>query len=55
MYIRNYKLGKTLLDKCLKSSALQYLLRRNMVKAPEHSSNLNEGNFTRSIDYCEGN
>ena len=55
MYFRNCRLGKTQLDKCLKSGALRYLLTSNMVNAPEHCSNLNDGNFTRLIHYCEEN
>ena len=53
MYFLNYGLPETQLDNCLISAALQYLLKSNMVNAPEHCSNLNEGSFTRFIDYCE--
>ena len=55
MYFRNYGLRKSPLDKCLKSAALDYPLTSNMINAPEHSSNLQDCNFTRFIDYCERN
>ena len=55
MYFRNYRLGKMQLDKCLKSGALRYVLTSNIVNAPEHCSNLNDGNFTIFIHYCEDN
>ena len=54
MYFRNYALGKTQLDKCLKSAVSQYLLISNIVNAPEHCSNPKDDSFTIVMDYCEG-
>ena len=55
MYVRNYGLRKTWLDKCLKSVVSQYLSRSNMVNRPKLCSNMKAGTFTRFIDHCEGN
>ena len=46
MYFRNYELRKTWLDKCLKSTLLQYPSTSNMVNRLKHFSNLNGGTFT---------
>ena len=55
MYFGNYGLRKTQLDKCLKTSASQYLLTSNMVNESEHCFNPNDSIFTIGIDYCEEN
>ena len=55
MYFRNYGLQKTWLDKCLKSAIEEYPSISNMVIAPKHCSNLNNGSFTRFTDHCESN
>ena len=55
MYFRNYRLGKTWLDKCLKCPVSDNPLRENLVNGPKHRFNFNGSTFTRFIDHCEGN
>ena len=55
MYLRNYKLGKTWLDKCLKSPVSEHPLTGNAVNGPKHLFSLNYSTFTIFIDHCEGN
>ena len=42
------------LDKCLKSRVLGDPSTENMANGFKHCCNLNESNFTRSINHCEG-
>ena len=55
MYFQNYGLPKARSDKSLKSAVSQYPTTRNMVNAPKHCANLNEGSFTIFIYYCKDN
>ena len=55
MRFRSYGRPKTWLDKYQKSTASEYPWTSNMVYAPKHCSNLNDGSFSIFIDYCEGN
>ena len=55
MSFRNYGLGKSWLDKCLKSPFFEDSSKRNMVKGPKHCPNLNHITFSIFIDQCEGN
>ena len=55
MYLRNYGLRKTYLDKCLKSPVSDYILTINVVNGPKHCFTLNDSTFTIFIDHCEGN
>ena len=55
MYIRNYGLPKTWLDKYQKSSATEYPWTSNMVKRLKNCINLNGGMFIIFIDHCEFN
>ena len=55
MYIRNYGLPKTWLDKYQKSSATEYPWTSNMVKRLKNCINLNGGMFIIFIDHCERN
>ena len=53
MYYLNYGLGKTWFHKCLKKAVSEYASTSNMENVPKHCSNLDEGSFIISIDYCE--
>ena len=55
MYLRNYRLGKTRLDKGLKSLISEDQLTGNVVNGSKHCFNLNESTFTIFIDSCESN
>ena len=55
MYFRNYGLSKSWLDKCLKSSALDDPLTRNLVNGTKHCYTLDDSTFTMIIDHCESN
>ena len=55
MYFPYSGLPKMGLYKYQKSTALEYPWKHNMVKAPQHCSNLNDSSFTIFIDYYEGN
>ena len=55
MYFRNCGLWKTWLDQCLKSVVSEYPSTSNMVNAPKHCSNLNDGTFSIFIEHCESN
>ena len=50
-----YGLGKTWLDKCLKTLVSEDPLRTNMGNALKDCSNLNDSTFTIIIDPCEYN
>ena len=53
MYIRNYGLPKTRLDKYQKTSACEYPWTSKMVSRPKNCLNLNGGMFIIFIDHCE--
>ena len=55
MYLRNYKLFKRLLDKCLKNPVLEDTSISNMVNGPKHCCNVEDSCFTIFIDHCEYN
>ena len=55
MYLRNYGLPKTWLDKYQISTASQYRWTSNMVNRLKTFSNVNSGTFILFIDPCEGN
>ena len=55
MYLSNYRLRKTLLDKCPKSPIWGDPSTTNIGNALKHCWNLNGSTFTIFIDYCEGN
>ena len=55
MYFRNYGLGKTWLDKSLKSPFSEDPLTGNVVNGPKYSFSLDESTFNIFIDYCEVN
>ena len=55
MFIQNYGLPKSWLDKYEKISGLEYPCKRNMVNGLKHCSNLNGGTFMIFIDHCERN
>ena len=55
MYIRNYGLPKTWLDKYKKSTPSENPWRSNMVNGQKHCCNLNHSTFIIFIDHCEGN
>ena len=55
MYFRTYGLGKTWLDKCLKSTLSGDPSTSNMVNGPKHSGNLSDSIFTIFIDTSEQN
>ena len=52
MYCWTYRLGKTWLDKCLKSPVLEDPLTSNMVNGRKHRWNLNDSTFTIFIAPC---
>ena len=53
MYFRNYRLGKTWLDKCLKSPALEQPPTVNIVKGRRYFSNLNDNTFIILFHHSE--
>ena len=55
MYFQNYRLGKTWLDKCLKSPISENTLTGNVVNRPKHFLNLDDSTFTIFTDHCQGN
>ena len=55
MYIQNYRLGNTWLDKCLTSPASEDSSKGNVVNGSKHSWNLNVSNFNIFINHSEGN
>ena len=54
MYLRNYALPKTWLDKGLKRPVSEDHLAGNVVNGPKHCFNLNDSTFTIFIDHCKG-
>ena len=54
MYLLNYRLRKTWLDKCLKSPVSEHPSTSNMANGSKHCWNLNDSSFTIFIDPCEG-
>ena len=50
-----YRIGKTWLDKCLKSQVSDDPSTSDMVNRPKHCLYLNESSFTTYIDPCERN
>ena len=54
MYFQNYRLRKTWLDQCLKSSVSQYPSTDNTVNGPQHYCNLNDRTFTIFINHPKG-
>ena len=54
MYLRNYPLRKTWLNKCLKSPVSDNPLTGNLVNEAKHCFHLNHSSFTIFIDHCEG-
>ena len=55
MYFRKCRLGKTWLNKCLKSRVLEDPSTNNMANGSKHCCNLNKNTFTIFINYSEGN
>ena len=55
MHFQNYRLRKTLLDKCRKSPVSKDSWTGNVVNGPRHSFNLNDSTFTVFINYSKGN
>ena len=55
MYFRNYRLGKTELEKCLKNPASEYPSTNNMVNGQKHCCNLDDGTFIIFIANSEHN
>ena len=55
MYLQNYGLRMTWLDKCLKSLVSEDHLTGNVVNGSKHCFNLNCRTFAIFIDHCEGN
>ena len=53
MYFPNYGVRKTLLDECLKNIVSEDPAAKNMVNAPKHCCNMDDGTFTIFIDHCE--
>ena len=54
MYFRYYRLQKTWLDNCLKSRVSDEPQTDNMENGSEKCCNLNDSNFTKFINNCEG-
>ena len=46
MYFGNYRLGKTSLDQCLKSTVSERPLTVSMLKGPKYLYNLHDSTFT---------
>ena len=55
MYLGNYGLQKTWLDKRLKSPISDEPATSNMLNKVNHCWNLNDSTFIIFIDHCEGN
>ena len=55
MYLRNYRLQKTWLDKCLESRVLGDPLTDNMGNGLKYCINLNDSTFPIFINHCERN
>ena len=55
MYIGNYGLRKTWLDKCRKCPVSEDPLTGNMVHGKKHYFNLNDSIFTTFFDNLKGN
>ena len=55
MYFWNYRLPKTWLDQCLKSSVSEDSPKDDMANIWKHCWNLNDSTFTIFINHCEGN
>ena len=55
MYIRNYRLRKKCLDKCLRSAVSEDPFTDNMVNGSKHFYNLNKSTVSFCIDRYEGN
>ena len=53
MYFPKYRLRKTWLDKCLKSSVSEDRYTENMENRTKQYSNLNDSTFTKFINQCE--
>ena len=54
MYFRNYRLPKTWLDQCLKSSVSEDSSKDDMANIWKHCWNLNDSTFTIFINHCGG-
>ena len=55
MYFRKYRLGKTCLDKCLKSHDSEEPSRDNVANGSKHFCSLNDSTITIFINHCGGN
>ena len=55
MFFRNYRLGKTWLDKYLKSCVSLDPSTDNMANGSKHSCNVYDSTFTIIINPCAGN
>ena len=55
MYLGNYGLRKTLLNKCLKNLVSEDTSASGMVNRNKHCWNLDDTNFSIVIDDCERN
>ena len=55
MYLPNYKLQKTWLDKCLKSRVSEDPFTDNMANGSKHCCNPNDSTFIIFIIHREGN
>ena len=55
MYLRNYELRKTWLDKCLKSPVSEDSLTDNIRNGPKHWLNVTKSTFIILIYQCDGN
>ena len=53
MYLRDYRLRKTWLCKCLKSRVSENRLTDNMANLSKHCCDLNDSTFTKVIDHCD--
>ena len=54
MYFPKYRLGKTWLDKCLKSRVSEDPKTVNMANWSKQSKNLNDSTLTKFINHSEG-
>ena len=53
MYIRKYRLLKTLLDKYLKSRVSKNPSTHSMANGSKHCCNMKDNTFTMFINHCE--
>ena len=53
MYLRDYRLRKTWLCKCLKSRVSENRSTDNMANLSKHCCDLNDSTFTKVIDHCD--